>query len=86
MGVFYTWRIDWFGVFVRSYKKTKGFWKKESIRQPFLLLVQVRLYLVIGEVVQVERNTLGDLDKTWLIYGQEVQEDLVIVRTISMLY
>lgn len=44
--------------------------------------VQVRLYLVIGEVVQVERYTLKNVAGHWLIDGQEIEEDRVIGRTV----
>ena len=44
--------------------------------------VLVRLYLVIGEVKQVERYTLKLVAGHWLIDGQEIKEDHVIGRTI----
>jgi len=43
---------------------------------------KVRLFVVIGEVVQVERYTLKKMDEHWLIDGQEIQGDHVIGRTI----
>jgi hypothetical protein len=42
--------------------------------------VQVRLYLVIREVRQVERYTLKNVDGSWRIDSQEIQEDHVIGR------
>jgi hypothetical protein len=44
--------------------------------------VKVRLFVVIGEVVQVERYTLKNVEGHWLIDGQEIQEDRAIGRTI----
>jgi len=43
---------------------------------------KVRLFVVIGEVVQVERYTLKNVEGHWLIDGQEIQEDRVIGRTV----
>ena len=44
--------------------------------------VQVRLYLVIGEVRQVETYSLKKVEDHWRIDSQEIQEDRVIGRTI----
>ena len=44
--------------------------------------VQVRLYLVIGEVRQVETYSLKKVKGHWRIDSQEIQEDHVIGRTI----
>jgi hypothetical protein len=44
--------------------------------------VQVRLYLVIGEVRQVETYSLKKVKGRWRIDSQEIQEDRVIGRTI----
>ena len=44
--------------------------------------VQVRLYLVIGEVRQVETYSLKKVKGHWRIDSQEIQEDRVIGRTI----
>jgi hypothetical protein len=44
--------------------------------------IKVRLFVVIGEVRQVERYTLKNVDGAWLIDGQEIQHDRVIGRTV----
>jgi len=44
--------------------------------------VQVRLYLVIGEVRQVETYSLKKVKGHWRIDSQEIQEDRVIGRMI----
>ena len=44
--------------------------------------VKVRLFVVIGEVVQVERYSLKKVKGPWRIDSQEIQEDRVIGRTI----
>jgi hypothetical protein len=44
--------------------------------------VQVRLYMVIGEVRQVETYSLKKVDGHWRIDTQEIQEDRVIGRTL----
>jgi hypothetical protein len=46
------------------------------------VLVQVRLFLVIGEVRQVETYSLKKVKGHWRIDSQEIQEDRVIGRTI----
>ena len=40
--------------------------------------VKVRLFVVIGEVVQIERYTLKKVGGYWLIDGQEIEGDRVI--------
>ena len=44
--------------------------------------MNVRLYLVIGEVRQVETYRLKKVEGSWLIDGQEIEDDRVIGRTI----
>ena len=44
--------------------------------------VQVRLFLVIGEVRQVETYSLKKVKGHWRINDQQIQEDHVIGRTI----
>jgi hypothetical protein len=44
--------------------------------------VKVRLFVVIGEVVQVERYTLKNVGGYWRIDKQEIEGDRVIGRTI----
>ena len=44
--------------------------------------LKVRLFMVIGEVRQVERYTLKNVAGHWLIDGQAIQEERVIGRTI----
>jgi hypothetical protein len=44
--------------------------------------VQVRLYLVIGEVRQVETYSLKKVKGHWRIDSQKIQEDRVIGRTV----
>jgi len=44
--------------------------------------MNVRLYLVIGEVRQVETYRLKKMEGSWLIDGQEIEEDRVIGRTV----
>jgi hypothetical protein len=44
--------------------------------------VQVRLYLVIGEVRQVETYSLKRVKGHWRIDHQQIQEDHVIGRTL----
>ena len=56
--------------------------KEEHDGENASVSVKVRLFVVIGEVVQVERYTLKNVEGHWLIDGQEIQEDRVIGRTI----
>ena len=56
--------------------------KEESDEAIATVTVQVRLYLVIGEVRRVETFTLKKVEGRWLIEGQEIQEERVIGRTI----
>ena len=44
--------------------------------------VKVRLFVVIGEVVQVETYSLKKVKGHWRIDAQQIQEDRVIGRTI----
>ncbi len=44
--------------------------------------MKVRLYVVIGEVVQVETYSLKRVSDHWLIDGLGIQDDRVIGRTI----
>ena len=44
--------------------------------------LKVRLFMVIGEVRQVERYTLKNVAGHWLIDGQAIQEERVIGRTV----
>jgi hypothetical protein len=44
--------------------------------------LKVRLFMVIGEVRQVEHYTLKNVAGHWLIDGQAIQEERVIGRTI----
>ena len=60
-------------------------WKileEKRVEKTTSVTVQVRFYLVIGEVRQLETYTLKNVQGRWLIDGQEVQEDHVIGRTI----
>jgi hypothetical protein len=43
------------------------------------------LFVVIGEMIQIERYTLKNIEGHWLIDGQEIQENHVIGRTIERL-
>ena len=43
---------------------------------------KVRLFVVFGEVVQIERYMLTNVDESWLIDGQDIQDDRVIGRTV----
>jgi hypothetical protein len=44
--------------------------------------VKVRLFVVIGEVRQVEQYTLKKVDGHWLIDDQDIQADRVIGRSV----
>ena len=44
--------------------------------------VKVQLFVVIGEVVQVERYSLKNIKGQWLIDDQEIEEDRVIGKSI----
>ena len=44
--------------------------------------IETRLYLVIGEVRQVETYSLKQVKGRWLIDSQEIREDHVIGRTL----
>ena len=44
--------------------------------------VKVRLFVVIGEVVQVERYTLMNVQEHRLIDDQQIHDDQVIGRTL----
>ena len=44
--------------------------------------MNVRLYLVIGEVVQIERYTLINVEGHWLVDGQEILHEGRIEKTV----
>lgn len=44
--------------------------------------VKVRLFVVIGEVRQIERYTLKNVEGVWLIDDQDIQHDRVIGRSV----
>jgi hypothetical protein len=44
--------------------------------------VKVRLFVVIGEVRQIERYTLKNVEGAWLIDDQDIQHDRVIGRSV----
>jgi hypothetical protein len=55
-------------------------WNRQGEKASVTL--KVRLFMVIGEVRQVERYTLKNVEGHWLIDGQAIQEERVIGRTI----
>ncbi len=56
--------------------------EEESDEVTATVRVHVRLFLVIGEVRQVETYALKKVQEHWLIDEQNIQEDHVIGRTI----
>jgi len=56
--------------------------KEESKGGTASVTVKVRLFVVIGEVVQVERYTPKKVEGHWLIEDQEILADWGIGRTI----
>jgi hypothetical protein len=56
--------------------------KEESKRGTASVTVKVQWFVVIGEVRQIERYTLKNMEGHWLMDAQEIQEDRVIGGTI----
>ena len=56
--------------------------EEESDEVTATVRVQVRLFLVIGEVRQVETYALKKVEGHWRIDAQQINEDRVIGRTV----
>ena len=58
--------------------------KGESKGGTASVTVKVQWFVVIGEVRQIERYTLKNMEGHWLMDAQEIEKDRVIGRTLSI--